>query len=75
MPNDARYFQTLKTCSDADLDLWNNAALAALRGKACPAQDAHSLAGYAHGLKERKVRVVMPRRPEGYYHAPIGTFD
>lgn len=24
--------------------------------------------GYLHGLDERKVRVVMPERPEGYYH-------
>ena len=21
------------------------------------------------------IEVVMPARPEGYYHAPIGTFD
>lgn len=62
-------------CTDAQIDLWNNAALAALRGQPCPAFDEHSLDGYKHGLNERKVRVVMPRRSEGYYHAPIGTFD
>lgn len=53
---------------DAAADRWNDAALAALRGKPCPGTDSDSLEGYAHGLEERKVRVVMPRRPEGYYH-------
>lgn len=61
--------------SIADIDRWNTAALAALRGLPCPGTDEHSVAGYKHGLDERKVRVVMPRRPEGYYHAPIGTFE
>lgn len=60
---------------DTGIDLWNNAALAALRGRPCPATDEHSLAGYKQGLNDRKVQVAMPRRPEGYYHSPIGTFD
>lgn len=33
----------------------------------------------AYGWDERarscKVRVIMPPRPEGYYHAPLGTFE
>jgi hypothetical protein len=60
---------------DAAIDRWNDAALAAMRYQPCPADDADSLAGYAHGLDQRKVCVVMPRRPEGYYHAPIGSFE
>lgn len=63
------------TFFDAAIDRWNDAALAALRGQPCPADDEDSRAGYAEGLEQRKVRVVMPRRPEGYYHAPIGTFE
>lgn len=69
-------WQALETeMSIAEIDLWNNAALAALRGQPCPAPDEHSIAGYKHGADARRVTVVMPRRPEGYYHAPIGTFD
>ena len=60
---------------DAAADRWNDAVLAALRGQPCPAQDADSLEGYAEGREQRKVRVVMPRRAEGYYHAPVGTFE
>jgi len=56
---------------DVAMDLWNDAVLAALRGQPCPAEDADSLEGYAHGLEARKVRVVMPERPEGYYHQPL----
>lgn len=60
---------------DAHIDRWNNGALDAIRGKARSNDDADYLSGYEHGLREAKVRVVMPRRPEGYYHAPIGSFD
>lgn len=58
-----------------ETDDWNDGALDALRGKARASTVPMYLDGYAHGLRERKVRVVMPARPEGYYHAPIGTFD
>ena len=58
---------------DTASDLWNDAALAAMYGKPCPADDDNSKAGYAYGLEERKVRVVMPARPEGYYHMPLET--
>lgn len=60
--------------TDQEIDLWNSAALAALRGQPCPASDAHSADGYSHGMRMRRVQTDT-RRPEGYYHAPIGTFD
>ena len=60
---------------DARIDRWNNGALDAIRGKACVNDDADYLGGYEQGLRERRVQVVMPRRPEGYYHSPIGSFD
>jgi len=61
--------------NDAKLDRWNNGALDALRGAIQKSNDPDYLSGYEHGLRERKVSAVMPARPEGYYHAPIGTFD
>lgn len=57
--------------SIADIDRWNTAALAAMRGKPCPGTDVHSVDGYKHGLEQRRVVVVMPRRPEGYYHTAL----
>ena len=53
---------------DATLDRWNDAALAAMRGQPCPGEDPDSIDGYRHDLEQRKVCVVMPERPEGYYH-------
>ena len=61
--------------NDAKADRWNDGALDAMRGKGRKLTDSEYLMGYEHGLIERKVRVVMPSRPEGYYHCPIGTFD
>jgi hypothetical protein len=61
--------------NDAWLDAWNDGALDALRGKPRASSGAPYAEGYDHGLSERRVRVVMPARPEGYYHSPIGTFD
>jgi hypothetical protein len=60
---------------DAEFDRWADAALAALRGQPIPADDPDSRSGYEHGLEQRKVCVIMPARPEGYYHARIGTFE
>lgn len=58
---------------DAAADRWTDAALAAFRGQPCPAHDLDSINGYQHGLEQRRVRVVMPARPEGYWHTnPCG---
>lgn len=60
---------------DDAIDRWNDGALDALRGRKALSDNPDYLEGYAHGLDQRKVRAVMPARPEGYYHAPLGTFD
>lgn len=60
---------------EAANDRWNNGACDGARGRKPQSDDADYLEGHAHGLDSRKVRVVMPSRPEGYYHAPVGTFD
>lgn len=31
--------------------------------------------GWDDAQRASRVRVVMPSRPEGYYHMPVGTFD
>lgn len=66
-------------CSDepdeAAIDRWNDGALDGCRGVRPRSNDADYLSGHAHGSDERKVRVVLPVRPEGYYHLPVGTFD
>lgn len=60
---------------DKAIDSYNNGVLAALRGQPRPVGDEHAVEGYEDGLVQRKVRVVMSSRPEGYYHSPIGTFN
>jgi hypothetical protein len=60
---------------DAAADRWNDGAIDGCRGIAPRSEDADYRQGHAHGCQERKVQVVMPSRPEGYYHAPIGTFE
>lgn len=47
---------------------WNDGALDGCRGLAARSDHPDYLEGHAHGTDERKVRVSMPRRPEGYYH-------
>ena len=59
---------------DANIELWHQGVMANLRGEPCPTEP-HGRAGWLHREREKRVRVVMPVRPEGYYHAPIGTFD
>jgi hypothetical protein len=46
-----------------------------MRFKPSMSVDPDYLEGYDYGLEQRRVRVVEVVRPEGYYHAPIGTFD
>ena len=60
---------------DAKADRWNDGALDGCRGKTPASTDADYIEGYAEGIESRKVRVVMPHRPEGYYHAPLGAFE
>jgi len=60
---------------DARIDRWNKGAIDGCLGTNPASNDRDYMDGYRHGQQERKVRVVMPRRPEGYYHAPVGTFD
>ena len=60
---------------ESHLDRWNDGAIDGCHGRKPRSQDADYLAGYEHGKHERKVRAVMPERPEGYYHAAVGTFD
>lgn len=44
------------------------------QGKSCPAE-AKMVEGWRDAQRASRVRVIMPRRPEGYYHMPIGTYD
>ena len=62
-------------CDESHLDRWNTGAIEGYKNTPQTSNDADYLAGYAEGQRERKVQVVMPARPEGYYHAPIGTFE
>lgn len=60
--------------NDRVIDLYHDGYFARRRGEprpSCP----YSACGWDDAERETKVVVVMPRRPEGYYHAPIGTFD
>jgi len=57
--------------NDARIDRWNNGALDALYGRPKSSTDREYCQGYLHGLDERKVRAVLPARPEGYYHMKL----
>ena len=61
----------LEPMDDGAIDLWNDGALDALRGRQRASADADYAEGYAEGLEARKVRPLMLERPEGYYHQPI----
>jgi hypothetical protein len=60
---------------DAAIDRWHDGALDAMHGKKATSGDKDYLEGYKHGQEEAKVQVAEPERPEGYYHAPLGTFE
>lgn len=55
---------------ETHIDRWHNGYFAKERPT-----DPDELEGWTQAQEERKVRVVMPARPEGYYHMPLGTFD
>ena len=67
---DAEYVE-----DDAAMDRWNDGALDGCNRKPPASDDKDYLEGHAHGIECSKTVVVMPERPEGYYHAPVGTFD
>ena len=52
-------------------DFWNDGALDGYRGKPQSIQDPAYLEGWHHGRDQRRVRVVTPIRPEGYYHSRL----
>lgn len=56
------------------IDLYHEGYFAHRDGKPRPS-DEHAAAGWDDRKRDSLVRVVMPARPEGYYHAPVGTFD
>lgn len=60
---------------DAAIDRWHDGALDCYRGRPKASDDKDYLEGYAHAESEKDVRPNIPERPEGYYHAPLGTFD
>lgn len=60
---------------DATIDAMLAGALDAVLGKPKASDAPEYLSGYAAGLTARHAIPVLPDRPEGYYHSPIGTFD
>lgn len=59
---------------DAKIDRYHDGYFAHRKGlprPACP----DAAAGWDQRAIDCRVRVVMPRRPEGYYHCAPGTFD
>lgn len=60
---------------DAAIDRWHDGWLDGHRAKPRASEDPDYLKGYEQGADQRNVVVVMPSRPEGYYHMPLGTFD
>lgn len=56
--------------ADAKCDRWHKGYFAKERPT-----DPDELEGWLHAREQAKVRVVMPERPEDYYHMPLGTFE
>ena len=57
--------------NDELIDLWNDGAIDGYRNRLRASSHPEYLEGYAHGLDECRVRVIMPARPEGYYHSAL----
>lgn len=64
----------VQATTDQKIDRWHDGYFAHRDGKPQPS-DPDAAAGWQHREDSRQVRVAMCSRPEGYYHAPIGTFD
>lgn len=65
------FIQRWEAANDSSIDRWNDGAVDGVRGRKATSQDRDYLEGYQHGREQAKARVVMPERPEGYYHQPI----
>ncbi|WP_310855880.1 hypothetical protein [Rhizobium hidalgonense] len=61
--------------NDRKIDLWHDGYFMFRRGEPRPTNDADMAAGWDEGKHASMVRPVRVERPEGYYHAPIGTFE
>lgn len=59
---------------EAAIDAYHDGYDAFWKGQPKP-DGSHQAAGWTDAQRASRVRVVMPRRPEGYYHAPVGSFD
>lgn len=59
---------------DSAIDRFHAGYDAHKRGEPCPSEK-DAADGWNVRAHACRVQVVMPTRPEGYYHAPIGTFD
>jgi hypothetical protein len=60
--------------NDAAVDAYHDGYDLFRKGNARP-EEAHMAQGWDDAQRASRVRVVMPRRPEGYYHSPLGAFD
>lgn len=59
---------------DANIDAYHRGWDAHAKNTACP-RDPIEGAGWRDRARAVRVQPVMPARPEGYYHAPLGTFE
>ena len=60
--------------NDAAIDAFHDGYSLFLRRK--PRPECPIMAnGWDDAQRASRVRVVMPERPEGYYHLPLGTFE
>jgi hypothetical protein len=61
--------------NDAKIDRWHDGYFAHKRGEPQPVEP-DAAAGWQHRADDLdRPAVLMPARPEGYYHAPVGAFD
>lgn len=60
--------------ADDNIDAFHRGYDMHRKGEACP-RDPVEGAGWRERAREVRVQAVLPARPEGYYHAPLGTFE
>ena len=56
--------------NDAAIERYHDGWDAHCKGLPCPAE-ADAAEGWRNRERDQKVVVVMPQRPEGYYHMPL----